>query len=210
MPSKGIYKIYQEDSFYHIYNRGNNKQDIFVDEKDYEKFITVMWLLINEINDKYKGHNPQLTIHAYCLMPNHFHLLIKQTEKNAITMFMKRFMVRYTMYFNKKHQRLGSLFQSRFKANLVDTEEYLLYLTKYIHQNPRKFWSKNLSDYPYSSYPVYLNLRSDPFLITNEILDFFQSSKKLSLKKHESSRSFVEEIEIEGTTLEYLGSGYDL
>ncbi len=159
MPAKNRIKEYLDNSFYHIYNRGVEKQPIFRDSQDYHVFLSylktylepkdeiklrkiltsdsVSWrekdqaiklLRLNNFSDSIK-------LLAYCLMKNHFHFLIKQSEATAMDRFTNSLFTRYTMYFNKKYKRVGPLFQSVYKAVLVNTDEQLVYLTRYIHRN---------------------------------------------------------------------------
>lgn len=175
-------KFIQEE-YYHIYNRGNGKQVIFKDKEDYERFVGLMYSC-NQIESfkvdnlqkdeglfNVKRKNLLVNIGAYCLMPNHFHILITQIEDDGISKFIKKLLTSYVMYFNKKYQRTGSLFEGRFKAEHVDNDRYLKYLYSYIHLNPvkliQKDWKDNgiqnkneaikfLNQYKYSSYSDYL------------------------------------------------------
>jgi putative transposase len=130
-------------------------------------------------------------------MPNHFHLLIKQKKDHGIVSLMHALGIAYSMYFNKKYDRVGSLFQGRFKAKLVDEDDYLLYLSKYIHLNPKEFYKKNLPSYPYSSYRFYLEGGPKEFINTETLLSYFSHQhKKLSYK------AFVEEKATDWSDLE--------
>ena len=115
-------------------------------------------------------------------MPNHYHLLVKQSTYNGITKLMRAINTNYVMYFNKKYDRVGHLFASKYKAVLVKTDEQLLHLSRYIHINPLKLLKKlninNLSKYPYSSYGYYLRKKSSLWIKPKFILDSFQSEKK--------------------------------
>ena len=105
----------------------------------------------------------------------------------------------YSKYFNKKYERVGSLFQGRFKAKLIDKDEYLLYLSKYIHTNPKKVWAKALLDYPYSSYRFYVHGGPKEFIDTKTILSYFSSEHK-----NLSYQAFVEEIEADFSPIDPL------
>lgn len=206
MPCKNAIKTYIEDSFYHIYNRGVNKRTIFIDGMDYSIFLSYLktYLLPKDkeklfsiianpsSTSKEKERASQLLLlnnfHkrieliAYCLMPNHFHLLIKQAEKNDLEYFMRSLMTRYTKYFNHKHGRIGPLFQGDYKAVLVTTDPQLLHLTCYIHLNPLKLSKSRavsiqeaLLNQP-SSYPVYLGKIKQEWVKPNFILQNFSSS----------------------------------
>jgi putative transposase len=184
--------------FYHIYNRGNSKQKIFHDHKDYEHFMALLYACNAENNFRiqvlskekspydFDREVPLVAIGAYCLMPNHFHITITQTEKDGISRFMQKLSTAYVMYYNKKYNRTGSLFEGKFKAEYLDRDPYLKYIFSYIHLNPIKLIDKNwkekgirnkklamdyLSKYQYSSYLDYFGkarvqnkiLNRDPF-----------------------------------------------
>ena len=176
--------------YYHVFNRGVEKRNIFEDEQDYNifKYYLSIYLLPKEIIaqkfDKVplrllnKNLNDQLELLAYCLMPNHFHLLLKQLTTDAISRFMKQLTNAYTFYFNNKHDRVGGLMQGRFKAVLIDSDEQLLHVSRYIHLNPITAQLTNeLGNYFWSSYPSYTNVTSDPLVKKGTILDQFNSSK---------------------------------
>lgn len=173
------------EEYYHIYNRGNSKQKIFLDDKDYDRFIKILYLCNSDLNinfrdvvesekDIYQYDRGEeiVNIGAYCLMPNHFHILIREKEENNISAFMKKLSTAYVMYFNKKYKRTGSLFEGKFKSQHASEDNYLKYLFSYIHLNPLKIidsqWKtdgvkninksyKFISEYPYSSYGLSLN-----------------------------------------------------
>lgn len=181
-----------EGEFYHVYNRGVEKREIFSDRNDRERFLRLLFLAnsTNPFNFRDlegKGlieidrGTPLVAIGSYCLMPNHFHLLIKEITSGGISSCMEKLSTGYSMYFNKKHTRVGPLFQGRFKAQHVDTDEYLKYLFAYIHLNPIKLidthWKENgiknrahakrfLTGYRYSSYADFNGMKRDE----NEIL----------------------------------------
>lgn len=125
---------------------------------------------------------------VFCLMPNHFHLILQQLEDGGISEFIRRMLDSYTRYFNTKNDRVGSLFQGKFKAKIVETDEYLLHLSKYIHRNPLKLtgWKNRLSEYTFSSYTEYLKKeRNFPFCDISTIKDYFNG-------KVNSYQNFVE------------------
>lgn len=142
-----------EGEFYHIYNRGVNKDKIFHDKNDYERFINLIEFCNNDRSgDKYRDidftqvrpvYDQIVAIGAYVLMPNHFHFLIKETVKDGASKFMKKISTAYAMYFNKKYERTGALFEGRFKSRHVDSDEYLKYLYAYIYMNPLKLKDKD-------------------------------------------------------------------
>ena len=174
---------FSEGEYYHIYNRGVEKREIFSDCADYHRFILLLDIFnqkkpmsVRDFTEKFQprgetsGKESLVDIGAYCLMPNHFHILVKETRAGGISAFMQKLTTGYTMYFNKRYERVGPLFQGAFKARHADTDEYLKYLYSYIHLNPIKLiqsdWKeygvrdiekakKFLEKYQYSSYGDY-------------------------------------------------------
>jgi len=141
MPSKYIIRNFSENSNYHVFNRGVNKQDVFLDEKDYfffETYLSIYLLPFREVLKKYpdvpqrlynKNLSKEVELLEYCLMPSHFHLILRQKTKNGISKLMKQMINAYTLYFNQKHQRNGGLMQGRFKAvqitdDLISSAEF--------------------------------------------------------------------------------------
>lgn len=191
--------------FYHIYNRGTEKRNIFMSRADRDRFLTLLYLAnqndpvdlklqgstLLEITEQRSG-NPLVEIVAYCLMPNHFHLLIRESGEGGISRLMQKLTTGYTMYFNKKHERNGSLFQGRFKATHVADDRYMRYLISYIHLNPVKLiepkWKESgimdkaraehhLETYAESSYLDYLGKkRPEEIILSREALPEYFSS----------------------------------
>lgn len=192
-----------QEEYYHIYNRGSNKIPIFLENKDYDRFAKLLYtcndkkkVKFSDIETRpglawtYKKEEELVNIHAYCLMPNHFHLLISENSINGITEFMQRLTTAYSMYFNKKYDRTGSLFQGKFKAEHINEDRYLKYLFSYIHLNPVKLiepkWKDGISfdinktleylkNYKYSSYLDYLSIdRLENKILNNKLfLEYF-------------------------------------
>jgi putative transposase len=212
MPSKYYQRNFQKNYYYHLFNRGAHKQNIFLDKQDYETFLEVLSYYLKfpqgtapsrlSLKQKLKVPNlqsPTYQLSCYCLMPNHFHLLIKQVKEpqpnNNISSLLRRYIIAYCMYFNKKYDHSGSVFQGKYKNTMPKTDEQLLHLTKYIHRNPE---GSKPSDYPYSSYKYYLNQNPPNWLHIKEILSFF--SKTNTSKDY---KNFVEEI---NTTTEIISN----
>ncbi len=144
------YKSYAKNLYYHIYNRGNGKQDIFLNKEDYLFYI-------DRLEKAIKKHKVKLI--CYVLMPNHIHLVAKQQTDVPIYRFISSLHTSYSMYFNKKHQRVGHVFQDRFKQVIIENDNQLLYLTKYIHRNPVAAGIVNtITDYPWSSFHEYTKI----------------------------------------------------
>ena len=124
-------------------------------------------------------------------MSNHFHLLIKQNLDRSIENFMRSLLTRYSGYFNKRNERVGSLFQGPYKAVLIDSDEYLLHLSRYIHLNPQG--SVNSWFGAPSSYPDYLRERKTSWVKTDLILSFFDQAREPFIRGHATYRNFVED-----------------
>lgn len=228
MPRKNSLKIYVEGGYYHLYNRGVEKRIIFLEDKDYKVFLHFLkkYLSPPEPNGilltatELTGFTPvrprvvqslygSVSLLAYCLMPNHFHFLVKQTVRDGITKLVNRIATNYGMYFNKKYERVGPLFQGVYKAVLIDNNEQLLHLSRYIHLNPLEGGVgglERLVDYNYSSYGDYLGLRRSDWVKVEEVISFFRSDKRLIGKDDLSYQSFVEdfvgEYDLTGVVLE--------
>lgn len=194
MPSKNALKVYEAGAYYHIYNRGVEKRTIFQDDKDYKTFLSYLKFYLSDpilqglslkdhlISPSRRPSNyyDKVTLLAYCLMPNHFHLLIKQETDIPISGFMSSLITKYVRYFNTRHKRVGHLFQDRYKAVKIETENQWIHLTKYIHRNPLDLPSfkdcpRRLPEYKYSSYPNYLGLFDQSWINTAEILSQFKN-----------------------------------
>ncbi|MFH2085884.1 MAG: transposase [bacterium] len=204
MPSPNIIKTYVDNSYYHIYNRGVEKRLIFQDEKDYKVFLSYLQFYLTDPlrgetsksfpSQQLHNHMQQIKLLAYCLMPNHFHLFIKQNDRQAINHFMRSLATRYGMYFNKRYNRIGSLFQGPYKAVLIDEEMQYLYLSKYLHRNPldlSDYTISNLLEYPYSSYRNYLGIINQNWIHSQEIKEYFSKENH-----HTSYKEFIEDNQI--------------
>jgi REP element-mobilizing transposase RayT len=221
MPSKNSIKTYVENGFYHIYNRGVEKRIVFEDPQDYNVFLKyisevlspadqnitttkyiMQGLSLQSIRRPVKSYYGRLEMLAYCLMPNHFHFLIRQNDKDALEGLMRSLMTRYSMYFNKKYNRVGSLFQGRYKAVLVNEESYLLHLSRYIHMNPMEY-SLNLEN-AHSSYLEYLGKRKTSWLHPDIVLGYFNNKVLPDFKKINSYKSFIQTYQKDGS--EILGN----
>lgn len=199
MPSRNRLKAYVSDGYYHIYNRGLNKQNIFADKNDYTVFLNLLKRHLDTLPVKdvwgreYKWLHQELELLAFCLMPNHFHLLIYQKDPTAMTNLLHDISGAYTSYFNKKHGRSGPLFQERFKASLIRNQEYLMHISRYIHLNPNDY-----REWKFSSLPYYLNRRHAGWINPNRILGIFGSGEYPGfLSDYESHKAALEEIKSE-------------
>jgi putative transposase len=206
--SRGL--TFQVGGFYHIYNRGTEGREIFTSSNDSERFTALLYHansvepLLHRV-----GRGPTsaksllesargdsfIDLCVYCLMPNHFHLLVHEHTEGGVSRFMQKLSTAYTMYFNTRYERTGVLFQGKFKAREVNEDRYLKYLIAYIHLNPVKLiepkWkeigirnvgraAQFLRSYPYSSYQDYRGaIRSERKLINpNALPHYFENSKE--------------------------------
>ena len=176
-------------AFYHVINRGNAGEDIYYNKRDREKFLEYLEKAVERFTIK---------IHVYCLMPNHYHLVVETPLPN-LSQAVKWINVSYAVYFNRKRNRSGHLFQGRFKSILIEEDEYLQQLSRYVHLNPvRAGMVEDLSSYPWSSYPVFIGQNKKPaWLETDWLLSLFSKRRKTAVANY---RKFVEQIDV--TTIE--------
>lgn len=173
---------------YHVFNRGVEKRKIFSTDYDRNRFLeTFFYYQFANPKPKYSTYkrfrtqdfdkNPKIVeIICYCLMPNHFHLMIRQLEDGGIQEFVRKLSNSYTRYFNTKNKRVGPLFQGVFKAVQIETDEQLMHVSRYIHLNPYvSNLVKNLEDFRYSSYPDYVGLRDNQLCNKELVLGFFKN-----------------------------------
>lgn len=182
------YKFFSSGCYYHVYNRGIAKQPTFITDQDYKAFLyrtkENLFPEIMELRNKNKParlHRKPLPKNAfslicYCLMPNHFHFLIKQNTTLPISELIKKICVGYSKYFNKFNDRTGGLFEHKFQAVKVETDAYLLWLSAYIHQNPKVGGLvSSLKDWEYSSYLDFICNRDGKLCEKDVILGQFQN-----------------------------------
>lgn len=173
-------RINGSDLIYHVFARGNNKEEIFFEPGDYQRFLQNL----ERFREKFR-----YTLYAYCLLPNHFHLLVRSSNV-PLSKMMQVLMTGYTMYIQKKYSRAGHVFQGRFKSIAVEQEPYLLQVLRYIHLNPVKAglveWAER---YPWSSYTKYLTAKADmPTVETVPVLSMYA---KDSLKQKQLFAEFT-------------------
>ena len=189
MPSKNTVREYDAPAYYHVYNRGANKEPIFYDDQDREKFLALLARHIDPDNPEVRGDGRpyevfEVELIAYCLMENHFHLLIYQeVDPEAISLLMKSVATAYTMYFNKKYQRTGHLFQGVFKASRITDDSYLLHITRYIHMNPRSYIR-----YKWSSMRYYLGKEAPSWLSPDRVNNMSPRQYRNFVESYQSQR----------------------
>lgn len=211
MPAKNSVKVYESGGYYHIYNRGVEKREIFLDESDYKNFLGILKMYLVEPNlqgqtlqvdgsmrtlspsKRIVNYASEISLLCYCLMPNHFHLMLRQNGERSMASFLQAIMTKYVVYFNTKYNRQGGLFQGRYKAVRITNENQFIYITKYIHRNPIDLLPARsdlagLSEYKYSSYGNYLGLFKQSWVKTDDILTYFSKSNPKN-----TYQAFVEE-----------------
>ena len=174
-------RIEFEGAFYHITSRGNLRGDVFFEDKDRETFLEIL----TKTKERYS-----YLLHAYALMDNHYHLLI-ETPKANISRIMQNVNTSYTVYINRRYPRSGHLFQGRFKGIIVDKDEYLVTLSRYIHLNPvRAGMVKNPEEYKWTSYRAYMDKSGKQRAVdTSDTLTVFSENKGKAKEKY---RTFVD------------------
>ncbi len=181
------YTKYTQDYYYHIFNRGINKQKIFYEEKNYSYFLGLLKRFLKKFN---------FSMIVYCLMPNHFHFLIKLNENLDVGLFMSRFLDSYVTAFNNMYNRSGSLFKDRYKSISVDREEYLKYLCRYIHRNPLKAGLVNTPEqWPWSNYFECVGEKMGDLCDNNFIRSWFSSPELYKEFVLESEDTYPEDFD---------------
>ena len=208
---------FTENQIYHVYNRGVEKRNVFLDRTDHLRFIHDLYEMNDaaatanvlyyfnpksmEVEPQYiqptgRKHKRKLLVEilVFTLMPNHYHLLLRQKSENGIVKFMQKLGTAYTMYFNKKYERVGALFQGRFKAVRVETDAHFLYVPFYIHANPvfkkrqsdslgRDAVVRTLAKYKWSSFQDYIGKQNFPSVTSRDFLLSFHGGEKQFLQE---------------------------
>ncbi|OGI86323.1 hypothetical protein A3A05_01935 [Candidatus Nomurabacteria bacterium RIFCSPLOWO2_01_FULL_41_12] len=187
------YKNFASGVIMHVYNRGNNREKIFHYEQDYKTFLFRVGLGLGftekELNKeklismpysriRINGNKNLFKIHAFCLMPNHFHFIIEQCGDIPISKLISQICTSYSMYINKKYKRVGHVFQDCFKAALIEDNSQLMWTSAYIHMNPAKDGLvRHPSEYRWSSYSDYIGKRNLPIINKELLLSTFGDQK---------------------------------
>jgi len=200
MPSRNILKQDVPGGFYHIYSRGVDKRQIFLEPKDYVVFLNLLkrYLSVEPQKDMngilYPHLYGKLELLAFCLMPNHLHLLIYQEEAGAMQQLMRAVLTSYSRHFNKTYNRRGPLFESRYKASLISDQAYVEHISRYIHLNP-----KDWRIHPYSSLPYFMDEYSAEWVRPGKITQIFESASSYLnfLEDYEDYKKQFDEIKHE-------------
>ncbi|MFH0804453.1 MAG: transposase [Candidatus Zambryskibacteria bacterium] len=188
------HKNFSKGCFYHLFNRGDNKEIIFRDEQDYRAFLFRLGLALGfekkDLNEcgitkspksriRISGLKPNnFKLHAFCLMPNHVHLLIEQCGEKSISRLLSRVFTSFSKYINLKHKRVGHVFQDKFKSNKIEKNPQLMLVSSYIHMNPVKDSLVNKpEEYKWSSYNDFIINRKNPIIHKQFLTEVFGSTK---------------------------------
>jgi putative transposase len=188
MPSRNVLKDDIQETYYHVYFRGGNRSRIFRDAADFEKMLQLFarYLSLEEVRNSaglsFPNYHYKLELNAFCLMPNHVHLLIYQRQQGAMTEFMRSLLTSYSMYFNKRYKRSGPLFESRYKASRITDDSYLEHITRYIHLNPRSL--QQVTDEWIEPKRI-LEIFASPDEYLQFVKDYEQNKEMLDILKHE-------------------------
>ena len=201
MPKRNSVKVYGAEHYYHLYNRGGNRQDIFREPEDY---FYLMSLFKRHLSDEtvtdasgrpFAKFDNEVELVAFCLMPNHFHLLCYLKEPLGIIHLMRSIMTAYTMYFNKKYERTGKLYEGTFLAARIDTKTYLWHVSRYIHLNPLDI-NQDFQLYPYSSLAYFTGDKHASWLHEEKLIE--------TVRDREEYLDFARDYETMRQDLKYL------
>ncbi len=190
MPSRNTIREYDIPAYYHIYNRGAGGMSIFRETADKRKFLSLLerYLSDDDAHESYPTFNLELI--AYCIMGNHFHLLIFQEhDPTAMTELMRSVGTAYSMYYNKKYKSYGHAFQSVFRSSRITEESYLLHISRYIHLNPEGYRT-----YKWSSLAYYLGAAAPLWVKPGRLLDMSPAKYEAFLEDYKDRRAALKEI----------------
>ncbi len=197
MPARNVTKQYEENAYFHIYNRGVEKREIFLDDEDYIMFLALLKRHLSRgketgsRNRVYESYAGRVELLAYCLMPNRYHLLFYlNNDIKAISELMRKIAGSYTSYFNRKYNRVGYLFQGTYKASKVDNDPYLLHITRFIHRNPKDYYK-----WPYSSLQYYIGDWKSDWVVADRVYKLYEwGAYESFLNEYQPSPELEEEL----------------
>jgi putative transposase len=201
MPGKNTRKLYLENGYYHVYNRGVEKRSIFHDPQDYAVFLSYLKEYLTPKGDKdlrlqlnatgissaernkiwhslrRQNFSSEITLLAYCLMPNHFHLFLKQKTPKTMNQFMGSLCSSYSAYYNHKYDRVGTLYEGVYRALLVNSDSQFLHLSRYIHKQALSLQGEVLQEMQPCSYSEYLGKRKTNWVHPEDVLVHFSQTE---------------------------------
>lgn len=179
------HRVWFPGAMYHITSRGNRRTNIFFDDEDHFAYL--------ELLEEARSYWPFI-LHSYCLMTNHTHLQVETIEHHPME-FMKFLNSRYAMYFNKRYDLAGHVFQGRYGAEMIDSAKYFLEVSRYIHLNPVEAkMVKSPELYPWSSYSAYVTNSLNPHITTEKTLSLFPEPQKESYRKFVESQLLADKL----------------
>lgn len=179
MPSRHTAREDSPGSYYHVFARGASKQAVYKDDADKDYFLHLFGRhlgieeVVSRTGYRYPNYRGEVELLCYCLMDNHFHLLVYQHDQGSLARLMKSIMTAYSAYFNRRYMRSGSLFESRYKSSRITSDSYLLHISRYIHLNPRS-WRR----FRYSSLRQIQTATEPEWLQSNRLLELHPSRQK--------------------------------
>ncbi|MFZ2545222.1 MAG: transposase [Candidatus Saccharimonadales bacterium] len=190
MPSRNTVRKYDAPAYYHVYNRGAGGMAIFRETQDKRKFLFLLRRYLSDDPDYVSYPTYDIELLAYCIMGNHFHLLLfQERDPTTITQLLRSVSTAYSMYYNLKYKSHGHVFQSVFKASRVTEEPYLAHITRYIHLNPETY-----KTYKRSSLPYYLGTAPPDWVKPSRLLDMTPTAYEQFLDDYKDRRELLKEI----------------
>jgi len=214
MPSKYLVRDFKKDGVYHIFNQGVDKRKIFLSDEDYQLFLYYLYIYLTPLDKVLRRYHAlpirlfnknmakKVELLSYVLMPDHYHLILKQNDSDGISQFMKQLSNAYTQHFNQKYKRRGSLFEGPFKSVVLKSNDNLMQLSRFVHLHPFMENIVTEPEYLWSSYNEYANPEEHKLCNTRKILALFPSvyaykryvydKKEYSKKMHEIKSLLIE------------------
>jgi putative transposase len=198
MPSRHIVKSYAEDAYYHIFNKGLNGTEVFIDHEDYSFFLHLLERHLSRTQHfssrrkPYESYAGRIELQAYVLQPTHFHLLMYlNNDTSSISELMRKVAGAYTVYFNKKYNRVGPLFQSAFKASRIHSEDHIVHVTRFIHRLPERYY-----EWLYSSLGHYISDKVTEWVVPDRVYRMYEwGMYEPYLNNHDHHTQLHEQVE---------------
>jgi putative transposase len=187
MPSKYLVRDFKKDGVYHVFNQGVDKRKIFLDDEDYQLFLYYLYIYLTPLDKVLRRYRTlpirlfnknmakEVELLSYVLMPDHYHLILRQNDGEGVSQFMKQLSNAYTQYFNQKYKRRGSLFEGTFKSVVIKNNDNLMLLSRFVHLHPVIENIVAEPEYLWSSYNEYADSETHKLCNTRKILTLFPS-----------------------------------